>query len=74
MLVILVYDLGTRFIMMLYFIMLVSNYSMFYVFFILRGYSQKFHNVFQEHDDQRRSLLSVSAYEQRPSFTPYSWW
>lgn len=36
-----VYDFGVRFIMLLYFIMMVSNYGMYLTYLILLGYSKK---------------------------------
>ncbi len=41
MIVVMIYDFGIRFIMLLYFIMIVSNYGMFLTYIILIGYSKK---------------------------------
>lgn len=40
MIVVIVYDFGLKFVMLLYFMMLVSNYSMFFTFEILLSYSR----------------------------------
>lgn len=42
MIAVMIFDFGMKYIMILYFTMLVSNYSTFYVFIILNGYSEKF--------------------------------
>jgi len=41
MLVVMVFDFGMKYIMLLYFIMLVSNYAMFFTFEILLSYSRR---------------------------------
>lgn len=57
MMVIFMYDFGLRFILLLYFIMLVSNYSMVLIFSILREYAEKFDSQIQ------RSLLHEDSYQ-----------
>jgi hypothetical protein len=41
MIIVMVHDFGLKYIMFLYFIMVISNYAMFYTFMILLGYSEK---------------------------------